>query len=119
MAGKHRSDGRGVGGGEAAEHAAYNWFASADSAVATCDRWDVKADLFAAAVLQLLAKGRGLTIALTWDQTAIKVTVLDGDLRAPIRVNDSIEFDDVMTAVLRRASTLEKAPIREWKDVKK
>ncbi len=114
MVRKPRGDGRGVGGSEANDATAVEWFANVSSDVATCDEWDCKPGLLDSAVMLLLSKARGIVFSLSWDQTHILVTVLDGDRKQRVKVNDAIEFEEVLTAVCERAATLGKLPKREW-----
>jgi hypothetical protein len=80
------------------------WFAtSSDSSALNVGDWDVKTDVLAAAVLGVLSCGDAITFGTSLDAGAISVTIYSGDSKIRKWVNDSLELDDLLALVAKRA----------------
>lgn len=80
-----------------------DWFGTADASAEAVGQWDIKDEALAAAVLGILGAGDAVMFSVTQDGWAVGVTVYSGDSKARKWVTDSIEFDDLMISIARRA----------------
>ena len=81
------------------------WFAtSSDACTLSIEAWDVKTEILAAAILGVLGSGDAIAFGSSMDGGAISVTIYSGDSKQRKWVNDSMELDDLLALVARRAS---------------
>lgn len=80
-----------------------DWFGTADASAEAVGGWDIKEQALAAAILGILGAGDAVMFSVTQDGWAVGVTVYSGDSKARKWVTDSIEFDDLMINIARRA----------------
>ena len=83
-----------------------DWFGSSDEAVEAIADWDIKVQLMAEAILGVLSNGDGIMFGVSFAGDAISVTVYSGEVKKRKWVSDSIELDDLMAALARRARDL-------------
>lgn len=79
-----------------------NWFASADSDVSAIAEWDLKTQTFTEAVLEVLQAGNAIMFGVSMTGDSVSVTIYAGEAKQRKWVTDSIELDDLMSAIWKR-----------------
>jgi hypothetical protein len=87
-----------------------DWFGTADASTEKIADWDIKEGVLAAAVLGVLSRGDGIMFGCSMDGGAISVTIYSGDVKRRKWLNDSIELDDLLAAIAKRAKAGAVAP---------
>ena len=80
-----------------------DWFGTADASAEAVADWDIKIEQFAAAVLGVLGAGDAIMFGVSMSGDAVGVTIYSGESKSRKWVTDSIEFDDLMALIARRA----------------
>lgn len=79
-----------------------DWFQSADESVETIADWDIKAEIFASAILEVLSAGDGVMFGVSLAGDAISVTIYSGDVKRRKWITDAVELDELMALLYRQ-----------------
>jgi hypothetical protein len=82
----------------------FDWNLSADAGVEGIQDWDVKSERFAEAVLCILATGSAVMFGTFAGGSKLSVTIMTGEKRARVYLDDSIALDDWADKVIGRAA---------------
>jgi len=79
------------------------WNMTEDSDASGVRNWDFKAQLFAEAIVCIIATGAAIMVGTTQQGGAISLTIFDGDARVRKYAGDSVDLDEWSADVIGRA----------------